>query len=124
MDEQSETANIPLRFLHHSLKILDVGWKTTETFAEVIRQSRTIVWNGPMGVYEYEPFARGTRMTAEETARSLAKTILGGGDTVDALQKFAISFDRYTHVSTGGGAMLEFLEFGSLPGVDILQDAD
>jgi len=124
MDEQSETANIPLRFIHPMLKILDIGWKTTEKFAEVIRQSRTIVWNGPMGVYEYEPFARGTRMIAEETARSLAKTILGGGDTVDAIQKFAISFDRYTHVSTGGGAMLEFLEFGSLPGVDILQDAD
>lgn len=124
VDEQSETANIPLRFLHPELKILDTGWKTTEKFAEVIRQSRTIVWNGPMGVCEYEPFARGTRMIAEEMARSLAKTILGGGDTVDALQKFAISFDRYTHVSTGGGAMLEFLEFGSLPGVDILQDAD
>jgi len=124
VDEHSETANIPLRFIHPKLKILDIGWKTTEKASEVIRQSRTIVWNGPMGVYEYRPFARGTRMIAEETARSPAKTILGGGDTVDALKNFAISFDRYTHVSTGGGAMLEFLEFGSLPGVDILQDAD
>ncbi len=124
VDEQSETANIPLRFINPKLKILDIGWKTTEKCAELIRQSRTIVWNGPMGVYEYKPFARGTRMIAEETARSQAKTILGGGDTVDALRNFAISFDQYTHVSTGGGAMLEFLEFGSLPGVDILQDVD
>ncbi len=101
---------------------LDIGPKTCEMFADEISEARTIVWNGPMGVFEVDPFAAGTKKIARAVAdNSAATSIVGGGDTVSAVHKFGIE-DRITHISTGGGASLEFLEGKALPGVEALTD--
>ena len=88
---------------------LDIGPATVESFAAAIRQSRTVVWNGPMGKYEDEPYSRGTREIAEALAASKATTIVGGGETAEAVEEFGFA-DKMTHVSTGGGAFLEYVE--------------
>ena len=101
---------------------LDIGPKTVEIFAEEIERAKTIVWNGPMGVFEKTPFARGTKKIAQAVVdNSGATSIVGGGDTVAAVHKAGVA-DRITHISTGGGASLEFLEGKKLPGVEALSD--
>ncbi len=103
-------------------RILDIGPKTVATFSEILMGAKTIVWNGPMGMFEIEAFARGTidlaRAVAEATDRG-ATTIIGGGDTVAAIEEASVA-NRMSHVSTGGGASLEFLEGKTLPGVALL----
>ncbi len=101
---------------------LDIGPETVAAYNDIIRQSKIIVWNGPMGVFEKEPFARGTLEVAEAVASSDATSIVGGGDSVSAVHKSGVS-DRITHISTGGGASLEFLAGLKLPGVEVLTDA-
>jgi phosphoglycerate kinase len=104
---------------------LDIGPKTVETYRETILNADTIVWNGPMGVFEMDPFAKGTMEIAEAVAEATdngAFSVVGGGDSVAALVKSGYT-DRISHVSTGGGAMLAFLEGASLPGIDSLTDA-
>lgn len=96
--------------------ILDIGPDTVELFRRVIMTAKTIVWNGPMGVYEMPPFYRGTMAMAKIIAASRAKSIAGGGETVDAINRLGVG-RRFTFLSTGGGAMLEFLEGRTLPGV-------
>ena len=99
--------------------ILDVGPRTAARLTQLLTQSRTIVWNGPLGVFEFDQFAGGTRAMAKAIAESPAFSLAGGGETVAALHKFGV-FDRIGYVSTAGGAFLEFLEGKTLPAVEIL----
>ena len=98
---------------------LDIGPRTTAAYAGVLRDARTVVWNGPMGVFEIDAFAKGTIAVAEAVAQVTGTTIIGGGDSIAAVTKAGVA-DRVTHISTGGGASLEFLGGRPLPGVAVL----
>lgn len=100
---------------------LDIGTETARIYSEVIKKAKTVVWNGPMGVFEMPPFAEGTFSVARAVAESDAVTIVGGGDSVSAVEKAGVA-KHISHISTGGGASLEFLEGKQLPGVVALQD--
>ena len=100
--------------------IFDIGPKSAEEIAEIIMNAGTVVWNGPVGVFEFDQFGEGTKTIAKAIARTKAFTLAGGGDTIAAIQKYDI-FDDVSYISTAGGAFLEFLEGKKLPAVEILE---
>jgi phosphoglycerate kinase len=114
--ETVKAADVP-----RGLMGLDIGPRSVEEFARTLADARTILWNGPMGVFELEPFSAGTRGVATAIARTKAFSVVGGGDTLAAVRKFELA-DQFSHLSTGGGASLEFLQGAVLPGVAVLED--
>ncbi|MBT3348813.1 phosphoglycerate kinase [bacterium] len=121
-DPDGKSVYLPTEDVAGSLKIFDIGPHSIASYREVLKHSKVVIWNGPLGFFEKPPFDSGTRAIAEEIAQNQsAKTILGGGDTLGVLKQFGIEKSKFTHVSTGGGAMLEFLEGKKLPGIEILK---
>ncbi len=112
---------VPVSEIPEGWQALDIGTETTQTYQSVIEQSKTVVWNGPMGVFEMESFMKGTQAMAEAMVAVAGTTIIGGGDSVAAVEKAGVA-DQMSHISTGGGASLEFMEGKRLPGVTILGD--
>ncbi len=117
----AEPKTVPVDKIPAEWMALDIGPETVGDFAEVLKTARTVVWNGPMGVFEMKPFAGGTEAIARELSRVEGITVVGGGDSVAAVRKAGVA-DLITHISTGGGAALEFLEGKQLPGVVALLD--
>ena len=119
--EDAATRVVPAGQIPDGWQGLDIGPETRALFAAEVKQAATVVWNGPMGVFEMKPFAAGTEAVAEAMAESDAVTIIGGGDSAAAAAQMGVA-DRIRHISTGGGASLEFLEGKVLPGVAVLND--
>ncbi len=123
-DDFSETANtkvVDIDAIPADWEALDIGPKTIEKYRQVIMDSKLVIWNGPMGVFELNAFANGTNSIAQAMANSDAITIIGGGDSAAAIEKAGLA-EQMTHISTGGGASLEFMEGKALPGVVALND--
>lgn len=122
ISEKAETRTVTIKEgIPEGWSGVDIGPKTLEEWQGILSKGATIFWNGPMGVFEIEPFASGTNALAQILADLPAATIVGGGDSIAAINKLGIS-KNFTHISTGGGAALEFIEHGHLPGIDALTD--
>src|SRR5207302_7476308 len=102
-------------------KAFDIGPRTIAAFDAALRSARMILWNGPMGVFEKEPFAKGTMAMARAVAEADAITVVGGGESVEAVKQSGFA-DKISHISTGGGASLEFISGAALPGVEVLRN--
>lgn len=122
IDPTAATSVVPADHVPDDRMALDIGPATTAAYLEVLAEARTVVWNGPLGVYEHEPFAQGTLAVARGLAESSAFVVIAGGDALAAVQAAGVA-DRMGHLSTGGGATLEFLEGRELPGLAALPDA-
>lgn len=121
IDGPVEVSTVAIDAIPDDMEGLDIGEKTAELFADAVRNAKTVVWNGPMGVFENPTLAKGTIAMAQALADSDAVTIVGGGDSAAACEQLGFA-DKITHISTGGGASLEFLEGLELPGIACLQD--
>lgn len=123
-DDFSNDANtqvVDIDQIPADLEALDIGPKTREKYANIIADSKLIIWNGPMGVFELDAFANGTKAVADALSKTEGYTVIGGGDSAAAVEKFHYA-DKMDHISTGGGASLEFMEGKELPGVSVLTD--
>lgn len=120
MSREAEARVIPVDEIEGNDMILDIGPKTAQSYAGLLRDAGTIVWNGPVGVFEYDQFGQGTEAIARAVAASTAFSIAGGGDTIAAIDKYGVA-DKISYISTGGGAFLEFLEGKTLPAVAALE---
>lgn len=120
-EEDADYKNIQMGPIEDGWRILDIGEETVENYKKVIMEAGTVVWNGPMGVFEFPNFAKGTFAIAKAVSESDAVSIIGGGESVAAIKQSGLS-DKITHISTGGGASLEMLEGKTLPGLAILDD--
>ena len=118
---EAESEQVPATEIPADWEGMDIGEKTREKYAKVLKEAKTVVWNGPLGVFELPKFAEGTNYIAKVLAESDAISIIGGGDSASAVDKVGLA-DKMTHISTGGGASLEFLEGKKLPGIECLQD--
>jgi phosphoglycerate kinase len=118
---RAERRTVPADAIPRGMMGLDVGPKTVEEYVRIVADAKTILWNGPMGVFELEPFSAGTRGVATAVAHAPAFTVVGGGDSLLAVKQAGLS-DSFDHLSTGGGASLEFLEGRALPGIVVLED--
>ena len=120
--EDASAKNVSIEDIPADWQALDIGPKTAELYGDVIKNSKLVIWNGPMGVFEFDQFANGTKAVAESLAQSKdTYSIIGGGDSAAAVEKFNLA-DQMSHISTGGGASLEFMEGKELPGVTALND--
>ena len=119
----AKTKRVPSCMIPDNFQGMDIGRKTARLFKKEIKNANTIVWNGPMGVYEFKRFQAGTQAIAKAVAKSDAISVIGGGDSVAAIRELGFA-DKVTHLSTGGGATLKFLEGAPLPGVDMLEDKE
>jgi phosphoglycerate kinase len=123
MEPGQKTRVFPVDEVEAGWMILDVGPRTSDVYAETVSGAGTVVWNGPVGVFEIPEFSEGTRALGEAIAGSGAYSLVGGGDTAAAVEQMGLK-DRFSHVSTGGGATLEYFEGKELPGVAVLKEAD
>ena len=121
IDGEVDVKTVPVSEIPADLEGMDIGEETRKIFADAVKNAKTVVWNGPMGVFENPTLAKGTIAMAQALADSDAITIVGGGDSAAACEQLGFA-DQITHISTGGGASLEFLEGLELPGIACLQD--
>ena len=120
IDDVKGAKVVPIERMPQDMKGLDIGPETVAIYSEMLHRARTIVWNGPIGVFEVPRFAKGTIGIAKAVAASKGMTVVGGGETAEAVRNAGVE-RRITHISTGGGASLEYLEGKKLPGIDALE---
>lgn len=121
ISDKAKTKNVSIADVAADMKILDIGKQSAKDFCKILAKSKTVIWNGPLGLCEFKPFQKGTEVVGKFLAKRKCTSILGGGDTADSLKRLKIKASKFTHVSTGGGACIEFLSGEKLPGIEALK---